>query len=123
MRRLGDERGSVSVVIAGALVVVLVCTLGVADLARALRARAQTRTAADAAALAAAQELAVPGEEDPTVAAHAIAERNGATLVACECAAGTYDAVVTVTRDLDGLWILRGTLVLTAKARAVVDLP
>lgn len=117
------ERGSVSVVAAGVLVVLLVCTMGVTDLARVLRVRAQVRTAADAAALAAAQELAVPGGADPAAMASTIADRNNATLVACACPVGSSEAVVSVQRRISGLWLVPGTFVLGAEARAVVDLP
>jgi secretion/DNA translocation related TadE-like protein len=118
-----SERGSVSIVAAGALVALLVCTMGVTDVARVLRVRTQARTAADAAALAAAQELAVSSGTDPAAVASTIAGRNGATLVRCTCAVGSYDAIVTVQRDVSGLWLVPGTFVLNVDARAVVDLP
>jgi secretion/DNA translocation related TadE-like protein len=123
MSGTSGQRGSISVVAAGVLVALLVCTMGVSDLTRALRVRAQARTAADAAALAATQELAVPSGEDPAATASAIAGRNGATLVECICQPGTFEAVVTVRRDVSGLWLVPGTLVLEVEARAVVDLP
>jgi secretion/DNA translocation related TadE-like protein len=119
----GDERGSVSVVAAAVLVILLICTIGVTDLSRALRVRAQTRTAADAAALAAAQELAMPTGQDPALIAASIAWRNGAMLRSCICAVGSYDAVVTVERDVSGLWLVPGMFALIVQARAVVDLP
>ena len=117
------ERGSVSVVAAAVLVALLICTMGVTDLAHVLRGRAQARTAADAAALAAAQELAVSSGADPAALAAAVALRNGATLVSCVCPIGSYEAVVEVERDVSGLWLIPGTLVLNVDARAVVDLP
>ena len=55
-----NERGSVSLVVAAIVVMALVFCLGVTDVARVLVARSHARTAADAAALAAAQELALP---------------------------------------------------------------
>jgi secretion/DNA translocation related TadE-like protein len=123
MRRTAGQGGSVSVVAAGVLVVLLVCTMGIADVARALRARSQMRTAADAAALAAAQELAVPSGQDPAAIASVYADRNGAVLVACTCVAGSAEALVTVRTRLDGLWFVPGPVDVTADARAVVDLP
>jgi secretion/DNA translocation related TadE-like protein len=117
------ERGSVSVVGAGALVAILVCTMGVADVGRVLRARTQVRTAADAAALAAAQELAAPSGADPATVADEIAARNGAQMVSCTCPAGGFDAFVTAQRSVDGLWLVPGTLTVSGEARAVVDLP
>ena len=122
MRHTG-QRGSVSVVAAGTLVVLLVCTIGASDLARVLRVRAEARTAADAAALAAAQELAVSTGSDPTTAAETIAIRNGAILRSCACPLGGTEAVVTVERDVTGLWLAPGSFVLSVQARAVVDLP
>jgi secretion/DNA translocation related TadE-like protein len=121
--RLANDDGTVTVVAAAVLAVSLVCSMGVADIARALHARADARTAADAAALAAAQELAMPSGRDPAALASAYAERNGATLVACACAGGTADAVVTVRRSLDGLWFVPGPIDVSAEARAVVDFP
>jgi secretion/DNA translocation related TadE-like protein len=123
MSRPGCERGSVSVVAAGSLVILLVCTMGISDLGRAMRVRAQARTAADAAALAAAQELAMPSGQDPAAIAATIAERNGGVLRACVCAMGTDEAVVTVERSVAGLWLVPGTFILSVRARAVVDLP
>lgn len=121
--RLVDEDGTVTVVAAAVLAVLLVCSMAVTDLARALHARSEARTAADAAALAAAQELAMPSGRDPDALASAYAERNGAMLVACACSAGSADAVVTVRRSLDGLWFVPGPIEVSAQARAVVDLP
>jgi len=54
-----SERGSVSVVAAGAICVALICTMGVADVGRVLAERSHAEAAADAAALAAAQDLAL----------------------------------------------------------------
>ena len=121
--RLADDDGTVTVVAAAVLAVLLVCSMGVADIARALHARSQARTAADAAALAAVQELAMPSGQDPAVPASVYAERNGTVLVACACPAGSADAVVTVRRSLGGLWFVPGSIEVSAQARAVVDLP
>lgn len=120
MRR---ERGSVTVAAAGVLVVLLVCTMGIADVGRVLTTRAQGQTAADAAALAAAQELAIPGGTDPATAAAAIATDNGATLLECACPTGGSEAVVTVRRSIARLWLMPGAITLDVRARAVVDLP
>ena len=62
MRR---ERGSVSIVVAAVVLLALVLSVGVADLARVLVARSHARTAADAAAFAVAQELVLPSGADP----------------------------------------------------------
>ena len=115
------ERGSVSVVCAAAIGIALVCTMGVADVGRALVERSHAEAAADAAALAAAQDLAL-GTGDPAADATRFAADNGATLVACVCAAGGSEAVVTVRRSFAGLLLVPGTLAVEAQARAVIDL-
>lgn len=120
---MSGERGSVSVVLAASLVIVLVLAMGTADLGRALVARSQARTAADAAALAAAQELAIPSGTDPAQLAATFAEANGAVLVACSCAVGTTEATVEVQVQVGDLWLIPSTATVTQRARAVVDLP
>ena len=120
---MSGERGSVSVVLAASLVIVLVLAMGTADLGRALVARSQARTAADAAALAAAQELAIPSGADPAQLAAAYAEANRAVLIVCSCAVGTTQATVEVQVEVGGLLLVPGSPVVTARARAVVDLP
>jgi secretion/DNA translocation related TadE-like protein len=117
------QRGSVSVLLAAGMLVVLVLTLGVADVGRVLVARSKARTAADAAALAAADELALPTGLDPATLAAEYALRNGATLTACACEVGTFEAVVAVTVHVDGLLLFAGARDVVARARAVVDLP
>jgi hypothetical protein len=48
---------------------------------------------------------------------------NGATLVACACALGYLEAVVEVQVTADGLFLVPEPVTLTARARAVVDVP
>jgi secretion/DNA translocation related TadE-like protein len=117
------ERGSVSVVLAAGVLVVLVLTMGVADVGTVLIARSRARTAADAAALAAADELALPTGLDPAALAAEYAARNGATLTACGCDVGTFEADVVVTVHVDELLLFPGARDAVARARAVVDLP
>jgi secretion/DNA translocation related TadE-like protein len=117
------ERGSVSIVVAAVILLALVLSIGVADVARVLVARSHARTAADAAALAAAQELALPSGTDPADVAAAYAERNDAILSDCICAAGTFDATVTVSIVVDGFLLVTGSRTVTARARAVVEMP
>ena len=117
-----SQRGSVSVVCAAAICIALVCTMGVADVGRVMVERSHAEAAADAAALAAAQDLAL-GSGDPTADATRFADDNGTVLVDCSCAAGAADAVVTVRRTFSGLLLVPGSLALQAQARAVVDLP
>jgi secretion/DNA translocation related TadE-like protein len=120
--RDATERGSVSVVCAAAICVALVCTMGVADVGRVLVERSHAEAAADAAALAAAQDLAL-GSGDPEGSATSFADANGAALADCSCAAGATEAVVTVRRTFTGLLLVPGSLAVQARARAVVDLP
>jgi secretion/DNA translocation related TadE-like protein len=114
------ERGSVTILTVGALVVTLICTMGVADVGRVLIERSRAELAADAAALAAAQDLAL-ADGEPAADAAAFASRNGAVLISCSCAVGSLDAVVEVDRSFDGLLLVPGTLHVRAAARAVVD--
>jgi Flp pilus assembly protein TadG len=112
-------------VVVALVAVALVLAMGVADLARVLTRAARAQTAADAAALAAAQELAAAsgaGVESADLAA-AYAERNGAVLTACSCEPGGTEAVVTVTVRVGSLVLAPDDRVVTARARAVVDIP
>ena len=120
MRR---EQGSVSIVVAAIILLALVLSLGVADVARVLVARTHARTAADAAALAVAQELALPSGTDPADIAAEYAARNDAILTDCVCVAGTLDATVTVSIVVDEFLLVSGVRTVAARARAVVDLP
>jgi len=119
-----SERGSVSIVVVALMAVALVLAMGAADLARVLTAAARAQTAADAAALAAAQELAVSSSGSaPGGLAAEYAGRNGAVLTACSCDAGGTEAVVTVTMQVGTLLLAPDDRVVTARARAVVDVP
>lgn len=121
MRR--GERGSVSVVVAAAVGMSLVVTMGAADVGRALIARSRAEAVADLAALAAAQELAFPSGADPASVAGDYADRNGARLVSCSCAAGTFEAVVRVAVPVRGFLLPLVDRDVIGAARAVVDLP
>ncbi|HEX9123748.1 MAG TPA: pilus assembly protein TadG-related protein [Actinomycetota bacterium] len=110
-----------TLVTAALLAALLVLMLGAADLTRVLAAAARAQTAADAAALASAQEQALPSGLEPAEVASAFAAYNGAQLVECICALGTFDATVTVRIGIDGLSLLAGTRYAVATARAVVD--
>jgi Flp pilus assembly protein TadG len=120
---LSQQCGSVSIVIAAVILLALVLSIGVADVAGVLVARSHARTAADAAALAVAQELVLPTGVDPAEIATLYAERNGANLTGCSCDAGTLEATVTVSIVVDGFLLVTGSRTVTARARAVVDLP
>jgi len=111
----------VSIVVAGVALVALVSSLGLADVGKALVARAQARAAADAAALAAAQELALPGARTPADVAADYADRNGATLVSCSCANGTLEATVEVEVPVGAMFLASDGLAVRSRARAIVD--
>jgi secretion/DNA translocation related TadE-like protein len=121
--RWAGERGSVSVVVAAAVGMSLVVTMGAADVGRALIARSRAEAVADLAALAAAQELAFPSGTDPTSIAADYADRNGARLVSCSCAAGTFEATVEVAVSVRGFLLPLADRDVIGKARAVMDLP
>lgn len=119
-----SERGSVSLLVAGVVAALVVLSMGAADVARVLQAASTAQTAADAAALAAAQALAIE-EEGPTPRdlASEYAARNGAALEACECEPGTFVATVSVRMAVGNLFLVGGDRTVLARARAEVDLP
>ena len=123
MRSPRAERGSVSVVVAAAVGMALVVTMGMADVGRALIARTRAEAVADLAALAAAQELAFPSGADPASIAADYADRNQARVVSCDCAVGTSEAVVEVAVPVRGFLLPLMDREVRAVARAVVDLP
>ncbi len=123
MRRAGDDRGSVSVVLVALLGVILVVVMGTADVATAMFASSRAQDAADAAALAAAQELAMPSGRDPVDVASEYAVRNGGSVVTCACDAGSLEATVTVHVAVGRLLLFSDDRVANASARAVVDVP
>jgi len=117
---VSGERGSVSIVAAAIVAMVMVVALGAGDLARVLVAAARAQAAADAAALAAAQELALPVGQAPGEVAARFAWLNGAELVECRCDPGTFEAVVRVRVAVGHLATLAGERSVEARARAVV---
>ncbi len=121
--RRRDQSGSITIVAAGVMVMLAVMVLATADVARALSISSRAQAAADAAALAAAQEMIEPTGQDPAQVAARFAERNGATLVSCDCAEGGSEATVAVRVEISGLLLLPSGRTVTARARAVVDLP
>jgi secretion/DNA translocation related TadE-like protein len=120
MRRLPAERGSVTVVAAAVMALVAVLTMGAADVGKALVARERAQAAADAAALAAAQELAMPTGRAPADVAAEYAARNGATLTSCVCPAGSIDAVVQARVPVGAMLLVPGGHEAIAVARATV---
>jgi secretion/DNA translocation related TadE-like protein len=118
-----EERGSITVVAVAVMALIVVMTMGAADVGVALIARAHAQQGADAAALAAAQELALPTGRAPVAFAADFAALNHARLVACVCGPGTTQAVTTVAVEVPHWLLFTGTHTVTARARAVVDAP
>jgi secretion/DNA translocation related TadE-like protein len=116
------EEGSASVVAVAMIAALMVLALCLADLARVEVISARAQTAADAAALAAAQELAIPAGRAPADLATEYAGRNGAELRSCRCDAGTFEATVEVRIAVGHLFVFGEDRVVDASARAVVDL-
>ena len=109
-----SDKAGVSILMLVVLVFGLLLTLGVGRLGIAMIGRARADTAADAAALAAADSLALGRTStDAIEAARVTARSNGARLVVCECEGAS--AAVVVETDLGVLGVARG------RAKAVVD--
>jgi secretion/DNA translocation related TadE-like protein len=117
------DEGSVTIVVAVLVAIVVVMAMAAADVVRVLAAASRGQTAADAAALSAAQSLALPDEVLPEDRAREYAERNDATLEACVCEPGSFEATVTVRMEVGDLLLFGGGRSVVATARAVVDLP
>jgi secretion/DNA translocation related TadE-like protein len=116
------EDGSASVVAVAMIGALMVLALCLADLARVEVVSSRAQTAADAAALAAAQELAIPDDRAPFDVATEYAVRNGAELRSCRCEPGTYEATVEVRIAVGHLFVFGDERVVDASARAVIDL-
>lgn len=114
------QDGSVTIVTAAVMAMLVVLSMGVADVATALLARERAHTAADAAALAAVAELGFPSGADPAAVAREYASRNGAVLTACRCGPGTTEAVVSVTVPIGGFLLFPGSPSVAVQARAIV---
>jgi secretion/DNA translocation related TadE-like protein len=119
---LNAERGSVSLILVAAMGFSVILGALIVDVARASGAKARAQAAADAAALAAAQEQILPSGRSPEGVAAEYAERNGARLVACRCPEDGMAAVVVVELNvrLPGLGVTRAV---RAAARAVMESP
>jgi hypothetical protein len=109
-RVVAGERGAVSILmLAAAGIAVLLC-LGLGRVGGAAVLQARADTAADAAALAAADALALDrGPSGAAAAARTAAALNRARLVSCSCAGAAAEVVVQIGRA-------------HGRARAVVDL-
>jgi secretion/DNA translocation related TadE-like protein len=118
-----SDEGSVSIVVAGLVAIAVVAAMAAADVVRVLAAASRSQTAADAAALSAAQSLALPDDVTPLERAREYAERNDASLESCVCEPGSFEATVVVRMEVGDLLLFGGGRSVLARARAVVDLP
>jgi secretion/DNA translocation related TadE-like protein len=119
-RRSQPETGSVTVLAGGILLLSGVLVLASVDLMRAVQGRARAQVAADAAALAAAQEIALPSGRSPAEVAADYASKNGATLLSCRCEPGTGEAIVEVEAPVTLVFVGPDRTV-RASARAVIE--
>ena len=119
------ERGAVSILMLAVLVIGLVLAMGAARLGGALVGRARAESAADAAALAAADRLTLgDGSAAARTAADATANSNHARLVACDCSGTTAEVVVEVDVPAWGALFgpARGRAKAEVRPECVVDL-
>jgi secretion/DNA translocation related TadE-like protein len=118
-RPIEGEAGSVSVFAVAVLLLACVLALVAVDLFRALQAKARAQTAADAAALAAAQEIVRPSGQTPEDVAARYAVLNGGTLTSCRCEPGSSEAVTAVEVAVRFVF-LGPSRTVTERARAVI---
>lgn len=106
-----NERGAATPVLLGVAAVVLLLSVGVADVGIVLAARLQAAAAADAAALAAAPVTFLPfgARGSPIAEAQIFATANGARLVSCRC-------------EIDRSWELRLVTVRVARTAHLIGL-
>ena len=119
------ERGAVSILMLAVLVIGLVLAMGAARLGGALIGRARAESAADAAALAAADRLALgDGSAAARTAAGATASSNDARLLSCDCSGTTAEVVVEVDVPAWGALFgpARGRAKAEVRPECVVDL-
>ncbi len=114
------ERGSVTVLTVTIVLFAAIVALVLADLLGVLASKSRAQTAADAAALAAAQEIARPSGTQPSAMAADYARRNGAILIGCECDGDAASAVVTVELPVKVIFVGADRHV-RARAKAAVE--
>jgi secretion/DNA translocation related TadE-like protein len=120
VRSSDDDRGSISLVLVALLAALLLLGMGLADVGSAIAAATRAQDAADAAALAAAQEIAMPTGRSPTELAIEYAARNGSSLVSCVCDPASFEAVVFVRFPVGRLLLFADDRGAVASARAIV---
>ena len=116
------QDGSASLLVMGILGFVPLLVGLTAGLSGVAVGRARAQAAADATALAVAQELVLPSGRHLVDVASEYAQLNGARLISCRCEAQATDAVVTVAVEVS-LGFLGDTRELHASARAEVSTP
>ena len=120
--RLGSDRGSVTVLTVGALVLALVLVVGVTAIGQVLIARNRVIAAAEAGALAAAPVTFRPFGATGSAMEEAsrLVRSNGATLVRCDCRPDSRYAprtvVVTAMVNVDVLGLRETSIEATAAA-------
>jgi secretion/DNA translocation related TadE-like protein len=92
-----DEAGNISIVAMAAVGLAIVLCLGVARVGAVAAEKARADTAADAAALAGADTLALGRQpRDAVESARAAAADNGARLISCSCGGDAVEVVVAI---------------------------
>lgn len=98
---MSSERGNVSVIAVAGVGLALVLCLGVARVGGAVVLQSRADTAADAAALAGADSLALGHDSSAaTDAARAAAADNGARLVTCRCSDDVAEVAVEIVGEI-----------------------
>jgi secretion/DNA translocation related TadE-like protein len=100
MSRAGaNERGSVAIMSLAGIGLALVLCLGVARVGGAVVLQSRADSAADAAALAAADALALGhSSREATAAARSAAGENDARFVSCSCSGDAAEVIVRIGR-------------------------
>jgi secretion/DNA translocation related TadE-like protein len=114
---LGGDRGLATVIAAGAIGIVGILLGALVVLGAAVATRHRAENAADLAALAGAAQ-AVQGREAACARAREVADRNGATLLACTWLG--WDLQVDVTRSC-GCLPVGDTTTVRSRAGPVVE--
>lgn len=114
-----SQRGAATVVAVAIVTMLVMVAAGLTAVGRVVGAHVQATAAADAAALAAAPLTFLPG--DPEAEASSFAVANGASLVACRCAADPSFAARTVTVEVAKAVDLPVFGRVTVRARAAAE--
>jgi secretion/DNA translocation related TadE-like protein len=114
-----NERGSVAVIVCGLIALAMALAVAVVLVAGAIVLAGRAEAAADAAALAGADSVALGARRLACAAASAVAESNEARLVDCDVGDGAVEVVVELTGD--GPIALGRTV--RARSRAEISAP